>query len=358
MAEQMDNGMQTFLDQNGDPLAAGQVFLYTPGTNNYKPSWQDRAGTIVNTQPVVLDQAGRAIIWGIGDYRQVVEDQFGNVQWDRTTSAGVTLSVPGQVTGDLNVTGNAIINGSLQANSLNVNNETVSGTLSTGTLDASAINNSGLLTTNDIHTNDLTVNTQSTFNGLLQGTQGFFTHLQTSNTLSDDTNTNTLTVNNSANINSLLVDNVTTFNGPLEMHSNLDVLAGYSIDIQGGGIQVNTIQTYNSGLVQCGSNLAPTNDNAETLGTGSLGWSVVYAHNYVTLSTDATSALLADGMLDVVKAVPIKTLPHVGIAKEDLSSYAWAQAASGVNYDIIVGALWKALQELSAKFDAYVVAHP
>src|SRR5215813_7346606 len=111
----MDNGEQTFLDQNGNPLAAGLVYLYTPNTSNYKPSWQDPGGTIINSQPVVLDQAGRCLLWGIGNYRQVVMDQFGNVQWDRVTSAGVTVPVAGEVMGDLNVTGNAIIGGTLTA---------------------------------------------------------------------------------------------------------------------------------------------------------------------------------------------------------------------------------------------------
>jgi len=338
MAAQVLNGEQTFLDQNGKPLNGGFVFMYAPNTGTFQNTWSDVGLSVLNTNPIVLDQAGRAKIWGNTDYRQVVTDQFGNVQWDTITQAGIS----GQVIGNLEVTGNLTADGNLQVN----------GTSNFG----------GLATFNDIHTADLTSTNQMTVN-FLQGTQGFFTHLQTGNTLSNDTNTNTLTVNSGANINSLLVDNVSTFNGPVNVHSNLEIQGGYSIIVDSpGGVQVDTIQSVaGSGSdLNCGSNFVPVTNLATNLGGPGAAWLNVYAHNYVTVSTDPGSALAEDGALEIVKRVPIKTEPHLGIAKEDLHGHNWSMVEEnkGVNYNLVVGMLWKALQELSAKFDAYVAAHP
>jgi hypothetical protein len=94
----------TFLDSNGKPLAGGQVFSYVPNTTTPKNTYQDAAQTILNTNPIILDAAGRAIIWGSGTYRQVVYDQFGNLIWDQITedpNAGLT----GNLTDDIFVAG-------------------------------------------------------------------------------------------------------------------------------------------------------------------------------------------------------------------------------------------------------------
>ena len=69
------NGKATYLDQNGKPLTSGTVDFYNPNTTTRKTTYQDIDGTTPNTNPVVLDAAGRAIIWGTGSYRQVVKDR-------------------------------------------------------------------------------------------------------------------------------------------------------------------------------------------------------------------------------------------------------------------------------------------
>lgn len=77
----------TFVDQNGKPLTAGTVDFYIPGTSTRKTTWQDSAATIANTNPVVLDSAGRALILGNGAYRQVVKDRNDNIIWDQVTNS-------------------------------------------------------------------------------------------------------------------------------------------------------------------------------------------------------------------------------------------------------------------------------
>lgn len=107
------NGDRTFLDLNGDPLSGGQVFFYVPGTTDPSPTWADEGLSVQNPNPVILDQAGRAVIWGDGLYRQVVQDMFGNLIWDQET--GIVIdNIPGNLTvgGNLTVDGNTQLNGS------------------------------------------------------------------------------------------------------------------------------------------------------------------------------------------------------------------------------------------------------
>lgn len=82
-----------FLDQNGNPLTSGTVDFYNPGTTTRKTTWKDSGQAVVNTNPVVLDAAGRALIWGNGSYREVVKDRNANLIWDQVTSGVGTASV-------------------------------------------------------------------------------------------------------------------------------------------------------------------------------------------------------------------------------------------------------------------------
>lgn len=100
----LPNGEQQFFDNNGDPLAGGLVYFFEPFTNINKDTWQDANSTILNSNPVVLDSAGRAIIYGSGVYRQIVKDSLSNLIWDQLT-ASTNMSgvwVGGQTTGSAN----------------------------------------------------------------------------------------------------------------------------------------------------------------------------------------------------------------------------------------------------------------
>lgn len=81
----LPNGMQQFSDENGVPYLGGFVYMWVPNTETDKDTWVDMDHLALNTNPIVLDAAGRAIIWGEGIYRQKLTDQFGNEIWDRLT---------------------------------------------------------------------------------------------------------------------------------------------------------------------------------------------------------------------------------------------------------------------------------
>lgn len=79
---QLPNGRQQFFDDDGLPLGLGTVTMYVPLTTTFKDTWSDAAQGALNTNPIVLDLAGEAVIWGIGLYRQIVKDVLGNTIWD------------------------------------------------------------------------------------------------------------------------------------------------------------------------------------------------------------------------------------------------------------------------------------
>lgn len=111
----LPNGQQYFTDQNGEPLAGGFVYHYVPGTTTPSTTWVDQGLTTPNTNPVVLDAAGRATIWGNTTYRQLVTDRFGTTIWDLLVGDGdldnLTLNNPTIVGGT--VTGATISGGTL-----------------------------------------------------------------------------------------------------------------------------------------------------------------------------------------------------------------------------------------------------
>lgn len=51
-----------FIDECGKPLAGGKVYTYEANTTTLKPTYADTEGTSVNTNPVILDESGRANI--------------------------------------------------------------------------------------------------------------------------------------------------------------------------------------------------------------------------------------------------------------------------------------------------------
>jgi len=90
----LPNGVNQFIDINGNPLVAGSVAFYEPGTLVPMDTWQDSGQTTLNTNPIILDARGQAIIYGSGIYRQRVKDQLGNLIWDALTASPYSPANP------------------------------------------------------------------------------------------------------------------------------------------------------------------------------------------------------------------------------------------------------------------------
>lgn len=67
-------------------LAGGQVNMFVPNTTTVKPTWQDSGQVTLNSNPIILDGNGCAVIYGIGIYRQQLLDSLGNLIWDQQTT--------------------------------------------------------------------------------------------------------------------------------------------------------------------------------------------------------------------------------------------------------------------------------
>jgi hypothetical protein len=94
-----------FSDDDGNPLAGGKVCTYVSGSNTPQPTYTDYMGTSMNTNPVILDSAGRAQIWydTTLDYRIVLR----TAGTTSTCADGTVLwTVDGVQTSSLTMVGN------------------------------------------------------------------------------------------------------------------------------------------------------------------------------------------------------------------------------------------------------------
>ena len=70
-----------FFDSNGTPLAGGKIYTYAAGTTTPQPTWTTPSGATLNTNPIILDSAGRPPqeIWlGVQySYKFVIETSLG-----------------------------------------------------------------------------------------------------------------------------------------------------------------------------------------------------------------------------------------------------------------------------------------
>lgn len=102
-----------FLNDSGNPLAAGKVYTYEAGTTTPLASYIDANETTQNSNPVILDSAGRANIW-LGTttrYKIVVKDSDDNTIYtvDDVDGAGGSISQITTAGANLDMNGYSIV---------------------------------------------------------------------------------------------------------------------------------------------------------------------------------------------------------------------------------------------------------
>ena len=98
MAELAPLPRYRFEDNNGEPLVGGLLFTYEAGTTTPKATFKDVAGVEPNTNPVVLDSAGRAQVRIVsGSYKFVLKDANDVAIWteDNVQSIADLINVAG-----------------------------------------------------------------------------------------------------------------------------------------------------------------------------------------------------------------------------------------------------------------------
>jgi hypothetical protein len=88
----LPNGKQQIMKANGAPCVGCKLYFYIPNTTTPKDTWKDADQGTLNTNPVVLDSLGTAVIYGTGVYRQILQDSTGVTLWDQLTSDPVSLN--------------------------------------------------------------------------------------------------------------------------------------------------------------------------------------------------------------------------------------------------------------------------
>ena len=83
MAGRLSNPNQQFFDENGEPLDGGQLEFFATGTSTPQDTFSDDGLTVANTNPVILDSAGRAgdIFLTTADYKVVLKKSDDTVVW-------------------------------------------------------------------------------------------------------------------------------------------------------------------------------------------------------------------------------------------------------------------------------------
>ena len=100
MATLLPEGKQSFTNSAGAPLVGGKVYTYDAGTNTPRPTYADAAGTVPNTNPVILDARGEATIFWNGTYKIVLKDASDVTIWTVDNVAD-TSQLPNALRADL-----------------------------------------------------------------------------------------------------------------------------------------------------------------------------------------------------------------------------------------------------------------
>lgn len=94
MAVIMTPPYMQFLDNEGNPLAGGKIYTYRAGTDTPKATFTDHTESTQHENPILLDNAGRAVVFISGSYKIVIKDAVDNVirTIDNVTSFNVIAS--------------------------------------------------------------------------------------------------------------------------------------------------------------------------------------------------------------------------------------------------------------------------
>jgi microcystin-dependent protein len=80
-----------FFDNNGLPLVGGKLYTYEAGTTTPKDTFLNETGNVYNTNPIILDSRGEALVWlGSGKYKFVLATAENVELWsvDNVSGAG------------------------------------------------------------------------------------------------------------------------------------------------------------------------------------------------------------------------------------------------------------------------------
>ena len=81
MATLLPDGKQSYTTATGAPLVGGRLYTYDAGTSTPRPTYSDAAGLVPNTNPVIMDARGEAVIFWAGAYKATLKDAADATIW-------------------------------------------------------------------------------------------------------------------------------------------------------------------------------------------------------------------------------------------------------------------------------------
>jgi hypothetical protein len=85
----VDNDPQYFSADGTSLLVGGSITFYASGTSDLLDTFTDATLATPNSNPLLINAQGRTSdIWGNANYRMVVADSLGNIQWTRDSVLG------------------------------------------------------------------------------------------------------------------------------------------------------------------------------------------------------------------------------------------------------------------------------
>lgn len=99
------NNAPQYLLADGSVNAGGKLYFYETDLTTPKDTWSDEAMTTLNSNPVIMDAAGRTLtdVWGDGEYGVEMTTSLDVVQWTRNnvqSGADSGLVIPALVDGE------------------------------------------------------------------------------------------------------------------------------------------------------------------------------------------------------------------------------------------------------------------
>lgn len=100
MSTLLPEGKQSFNNSAGAPLIGGKLYTYDAGTSTPRTTYQDAAGTVPNTNPIILDARGEATVFWSGSYKVILKDAADVTIWSvdnivSTDAYALALAAPG-----------------------------------------------------------------------------------------------------------------------------------------------------------------------------------------------------------------------------------------------------------------------
>jgi cytoskeletal protein CcmA (bactofilin family) len=135
--------MIQFFTEDGLPLSLGKIYSYQAGTTTPLATYTDSDGSAANTNPIILDAGGFANIWLLGQaYKIVAHDSDDVLVWTQDNVSAVSQTQLAEIdtlatlhiTGNLQVDGDATVDGTITAASGEISGElAVDGNLTAAT---------------------------------------------------------------------------------------------------------------------------------------------------------------------------------------------------------------------------------